>query len=391
MKDAPGTSDATPPALTGTGLEPGTVWEIAVSPEDRQDAAWRDRLLGQVRAALERKLREDPAATDLTWHTPLGTVEVRPRGGRPVPGAPLRLAFAPSVPNLAPPPADGPAPETPDALPALRLPDGPTRLLGERLVGLEEARRAVLLRWGCAWDGRLEAWARQAACHVPAALREHLGEGHAVSLFHGDPGTGKSALAKALADDYARRQGVGGTVLWLTTQARGQGLVGDFSRRLRAAFAQLVALPADELKLLIMDEADALTMRRSEASGHQEDRAATATLLQCLDEVAGRRRLAVILTSNVLVGIDPAVQRRANLFAFERPGGAALRVLLARWLPQLDGAALDRAALAAAGMTPADLERALGEAWLAAVDSQTGLAVEKAISVLREAARTGRV
>jgi len=179
--------------------------------------------------------------------------------------------------------------------------------------------------------------------------------------------------------------------VWLTTQARGQGLVGDFSRRLRAAFARIAALPDDELKLLVVDEADALTMRRSEASGHQEDRAATATLLQCLDEIAGRRRLAVILTSNVPDAIDPAVQRRANLFAFERPGEAARRALLARWLPHLDRAALDRAAREAAGMTPADLDRALGAAWLAAVGAETSLLPEEAISALRGAARTGSV
>ena len=389
---------AVPPAVL-----PETVWEVSVRPEDTNDPAWRSRLLGHVRTAVEVKLREDPAARGLTWPTPLGTVEARPRGDRTEPGGPIRLAFAPppaganggerAVSNrLTPSARQGDSGrDLAEALPALRLPDEPTRLLGERLVGLDTARQAVLLRWGCAWDGALEAWALKAQSPVSTAFRDYLANGHAVSLFHGVPGTGKSALAKVLADDYARRHGIGGTVLWLTTQARGLGLVGDFSRRLRAAFAQLAALPDDEVRVLVVDEADALTMRRSEANGHQEDRAATATLLQCLDEIAGQRRLAVILTSNVLNGIDPAVQRRSHLFAFELPDVEARTALLARWLPHLNASDLGRAALEATGMTPADIDRALGAAWLGAVGAGAGLTAAAAVSALRQGARTGSV
>ena len=373
---------------------PASLWEISLRPADCQDAAWRSGFLSQIRATLEQKFRDDPQAQHLIWRTPLGTVEVRPRPGHQG-GGPLKLAFAADAANLKSActvkPAGQAADEPDQALPGLRLPDDGVRDLGQRLVGLEETRRAVLLRWGCAWDGTLDAWARKVGCPVPPALRDLLGDGHAVSLFGGDPGTGKSALAKVVADDYARRQGIGAEILWLSTQARGLGLVGDFSRRLRAAFAQLAALPEDALGVLVVEEAEALTMRRSEGSGHQEDRSATATVLQCLDEIAGRRRLAVILTSNVPDAIDPAVRRRANLFAFGRPDAAARRTLLARWLPHLGGTELDRAALAAAGMTPADMDRALGEAWLAAVGAETGLEAEQAVAVLGAGARTDSV
>ena len=308
----------------------GDVWEIAVRTENGGDVAWRERLLSQVRAALEKKLRDDPQAQELTWRTPLGSVEVRPRGERRA-GAPLRLAFASAGRDLVlprPGAARGAGDEhddalPDDALPVLRLPDEQTTLLGQRLVGLEAAERGLLLQWGCRWDGALESWKRQTGTPVPPALQEQMQTGHALWLFHGDPGVGKSALARAAADAYCRRLGIAGTVLWLTTQARGEGLVGDFSRRLRAAFRQLAALPTDELKLLVVDEADALAMRRSEAQSHQEDKAATSTLIQALDETAGVRRLAVVLTTNSLASVDAAVQRRARLDRLRpaRPGG----------------------------------------------------------------------
>lgn len=372
-----------------------SIWEITLRPADCQDTAWRSHFLGHIRAALEKKLRDDSQAQELIWRTPLGTVEVRPRSGCRAGGL-LKLAFAAPVcalkaPGHAAVGAGDPAPEPDGALPSLRLPDEGTRLLGQRLVGLESVRRDVLLQWECRWDGGLEAWSRKAGSPVPPALHEQLRTGHALWVFHGDPGTGKSALAQVLADDYARRQGVAGTVLWLTTQARGTGLVGDFSRRLRAAFRQLAALPEDEIALLILDEADALAMRRSEAQSHQEDKAATSTLIQALDETAGRRRLGIVMTTNSLTNVDAAVQRRARIVAFGRPDAAARRTLLYRWLPHLTADELSAAAQAADAMTPADIERALGEAWLAAIGAGMSLTPEEAISCLRAAMRTGAV
>ena len=400
-----GRLDGNPDGEGGQGqaaTPPESVWEVSVRPEDANDPAYRSRLLSRVRSGLEAKLRDDPAARDLTWRTPLGTVEARLRGDRTETGGPIRLAFAEAdgagagvraVSNrLAPPVRQENADRDPDeALPALRLPDEPTRQLGERLVGLEDARRGILQRWESRWDGALDAWARKTGSLLPLALREHLNEGHELWLLAGDPGTGKSALTRCAADAYCRRQGVGGTVLWLGTQARGQGLVGDCGRRLRAAFRQLRALPEDELKVLIVDEADAIAMRRSEGQAHQEDRAATSTLIQALDEAAGTRRLSVMMTSNTVGNVDAAIQRRARLLAFGRPDTAARRALLARWLPHLSAGELDGAAVAADAMTPADIERAVAEAWLVAVGADRRLTAAATVSALRQAMRTGSV
>ena len=399
-----GRPDADPDEGCGRGQTAMTplecLWEVSVRPEDANDPAYRSRLLGHVRSGLEAKLRDDPAARDLTWRTPLGTVEAHLHGDRTQTGGPIRLAFAKAgdagagaraVSNRLAPPVRQGNPDPDEALPCLRLPDEPTRQLGNRLVGLEDARRGILQRWESRWDGALDAWARKTGSPLPLALREHLNEGHELWLLSGDPGTGKSALARCAADAYCRRQGVGGTVLWLGTAARGQGLVGDSGRRLRAAFRQLRALPGDELKVLLVDEADAVAMRRSEGQAHQEDRAATSTLIQALDEAAGTRRLSVMMTSNTAGNVDAAIQRRARLIAFGRPNTPARRALLARWLPHLSASELDAAAVASDAMTPADIERAVAEAWLAAVGADMPLTATGAVSALRQAERTGSV
>lgn len=180
-------------------------------------------------------------------------------------------------------------------------------------------------------------------------------------------------------------------MLSLTTEARGTGLVGQLSQRLRAGFEQLAALPDSGLRVLLIDEADALAMRRSEGQSHLEDKAGTGTILQALDALVGQRRLAVIMTTNLLTCIDAAVRRRAHLVAFPRPDLEARRLLLTPWLPDAPRRDLERAARAANAMTPADMERALLQAWLSAYGRDAVPSSADVVSALRSAARTGAV
>lgn len=370
-----------------------TVWEVSVCPSDTNSTSWRNPLLERLRPALKECMRRTPDARDFSFPSALGSVQVRLKEGTPSPSLPFRLAFAPNVPALSASPGLGfsSARETGAPLAALRLPDDVTQKLGQRLVGLENAQEEVLLRWGCQWDGGLFGWSSRTGCPVPPALSAYMQESHGLTVFHGDPGTGKSALARVVGDAYCRLKGIPGTALYLSTEARGEGLVGQFSQRVRAAFDQLRALPAGTLRLLIIDELDALAVRRSEAQAHQEDRAATAALLQLLDAVAGTPRLAVIATTNRLDALDPALVRRAHCVAFDRPDQEAREALLAEWMPAGNPLQLKEAAGAADGLTPADMEQTLARLYMAALSQGQSIRSAEVIRALSQAPRTQAV
>ena len=72
---------------------------------------------------------------------------------------------------------------------------------------------------------------------------------------------------------------------------------------------------------MLIDEADALAQSREDGQMHHEDRAGVNALIRGVD-LLNRRQLpvAVIMCTNRIKAIDPAIKRRASeLFLFERP------------------------------------------------------------------------
>ena len=370
-----------------SGVPTESVWDIRLERSGASEAQARGRLLDQLEQQLEARLRSEPASRSFVWDTPLYRVCAEKRGGEGWrPGMPLRLAY--SEERLASSPSPMATPPQGDGL--LTLPDDATARLGERLVGLEAIRDDILWRWRCRWDGEAQRWAEQRNMPLPPPFCAYLEAAPPTILFHGLPGTGKSALASVVADAYCRQAGIRGHLLRLGTEARGNGHVGDFGVQLRGAFDQLTSLPIGDLRLLVIDEADAIAMRRSEASAHQEDRAGTATLLQSLDTLAAHPRTAVILTTNLLNTVDMAVRRRSICYGFGRLDAVAQGRMLAAWLPWEEGT-LKKAVRRTEGLTPADMERALGQAYLTAIHADMPLTIDLVNTALQQAERTQAV
>ncbi len=116
----------------------------------------------------------------------------------------------------------------------------------------------------------------------------------------------------------------------LSLNARGSGAVGEMTRLISSAFKQVREAvgktrggdgKAGRGIILLIDEADALAQSREAAQMHHEDRAGVNALIRGIDDLAtDRLPVAVVMCTNRLDALDPAVRRRAAaVFEFARP------------------------------------------------------------------------
>lgn len=223
-------------------------------------------------------------------------------------------------------------------------PDAQDRL--DRLVGLDEqkARLAKVLALLVNPMG-LEAWSKKHHPEANGVVKAVLRRPPLVVLG-GDVGSGKSELAETIGDVVARQEKIEITLLPMSLSTRGQGRVGEMTRLLAAAFDYTVE-EATKVKaasgkargavILLVDEADALAQSREAAQMHHEDRAGVNAFIRGIDRLGnGRLPAAVIMCTNRLGALDPAVKRRAaEILAFTRPDEKQRRAVLAEPLRQL--------------------------------------------------------
>ncbi|SCY46672.1 AAA family ATPase [Paracoccus tibetensis] len=253
---------------------------------------------------------------------------------------------------------------------ALRLPDlagraAELRRLTDVAVGARDA--GPVLEDLCL-DGPVAAAARRLVADIAAWREGRIAWSQMTRslLIHGEPGTGKTWLARAVA-------GSAGLPLVTASLAEWQaaGHLGDMLREMRAAFARA---RSNAPCVLILDELDAAGSRASGDRHAVSYRAQViAGLLQELDGVLGLEGVLVLATTNDARAIDPALLRPGRIdrvLALPRPSPAAVRAILARLVAALPGAArgaitgadLDRLSRRAAGRSPAELDAALREA-----------------------------
>lgn len=220
----------------------------------------------------------------------------------------------------------------PDILPQERL---------SRLVGLDshKARLSVVLSVLVNPSG-LDAWARRHHPSAGAVLRTIRSRPPLVILA-GDVGSGKTELAETIGDQVARQEGIDITLLPLSLAARGQGRVGEMTQLISSAF-DYTATEASRLArssgksagavILLVDEADALAQSREAAQMHHEDRAGVNAFIRGVDRLGnGSLPAAVIMCTNRLAALDPAVKRRAaEILTFGRPDSEQRRAVLSR-------------------------------------------------------------
>lgn len=214
------------------------------------------------------------------------------------------------------------------------------------LVGLDDHKQRLMKILGLLINPEgLRKWAQSYHPQLNGSLSSILRRPPLVVLA-GDVGSGKTELAETIGDEVARQENIDVTLFPLSLATRGQGRVGEMTQLISAAFDHTVA-EASKLKaasgksrggiILLVDEADALAQSREAAQMHHEDRAGVNAFIRGVDRIGnGSLPAAVIMCTNRLGALDPALRRRAaEILQFQRPDDAQRRALLGRPLGEL--------------------------------------------------------
>lgn len=226
----------------------------------------------------------------------------------------------------------------------ITLPEPVRAMRYSRLVGLDDIKARLRKEATVLADpAALATWAARHHRQVTPSDESLtlLADRAPLLLFTGDVGSGKSALAESFGCDLGDRLGVPVTLYRLKLTTRGEGHVGEMTNLIGRAFAAVtgearLGRSSDgtllAITVLVVDEADALVQSREATQMHHEDRAGVDAFLQGIDDFAGTGLpLLVVMCTNRLAALDPAVKRRAAAtFEFGRPEGDQRRQILTR-------------------------------------------------------------
>ncbi len=158
------------------------------------------------------------------------------------------------------------------------------------------------------------------------ALCDLVAEQYPLVIFHGDVGTGKTAMAECIANRLVAESRSSDSMLFkLSNRVRGNGMVGEMGTLIAEAFRKVTQSAGKTRRaILIVDEGDSLAASRAQDHSHHEDKVAVNTLIQGIDDLRQYGgRVVVILCTNRLSILDPALRRRAAIIeTFSRPSDA---------------------------------------------------------------------
>ncbi len=220
--------------------------------------------------------------------------------------------------------------------------------------------------------------AKEAALEIVSALRDWkagLLDWSAVPrglLLAGEPGTGRTELARAMAGEAGIRMIEASYSKWQQP--------GALSRFLTAMDRSFEQARANAPAIIFIDEIDAFSSRRdADANGHNDsyDVKAITALLEQLDGMAAREGVVILGACNRLDLLDPAIYRSGRFDTVIRivhPGLEDLAAILGQHLGD-DGELINLTACAATalGQTGADCAAAVRKARMSARRSQRGI------------------
>lgn len=224
-----------------------------------------------------------------------------------------------------------------------QFPDYEAQMRLDRLIGLDDYKIRLTKMLSVLIDPRsMEKWVNKYHGDHYEVLEPILSRPPLIVLA-GDVGSGKTALAENISDKVARLNKIDITLLPLSLSSRGQGRVGEMTQLVSSAFHQTKDLArkyksesgkARGAVILLIDEADALAQSRESEQMHHEDRAGVNAFIRGIDSLASDvLPAAVIMCTNRLDALDPAVKRRAaEILLFKRPSAEQRKSVLEQTL-----------------------------------------------------------
>jgi AAA+ superfamily predicted ATPase len=216
---------------------------------------------------------------------------------------------------------------------ALQFPDPDARRRLGRLVGLDGHKDRLSKQLATILNPNgIEQWAKIHGYDQSRHLLDTFNSRPPLIILEGDVGCGKTELAETIPDSVSRLLDIELTLFPLSLSTRGQGLVGEMTRLVSSAFDEVLGY-AKKLSgsakplggvILLIDEADALAQTREASQMHHEDKAGVNALIRGINRLSvGKLPAAVVMCTNRLSALDPAIRRRAaDVIRFERPDEA---------------------------------------------------------------------
>jgi SpoVK/Ycf46/Vps4 family AAA+-type ATPase len=196
----------------------------------------------------------------------------------------------------------------------------------DSLVAIYEQKVALLNVLRFFFDtSRIHKWHKKHH-HSKLNFLGNVVNGTPLIILEGDVGCGKTALANCIATPLGKVLDKRVFCFETPSNIRGGGRVGEISNRITEAFSHVKSkLKTDNFGILLIDEADDLATDREQNQAHHEDRAGLNVLIKQIDSVSKEKiNLAVILITNRLKALDPAIVRRTTqVISFSRPNGEA--------------------------------------------------------------------
>ena len=223
-------------------------------------------------------------------------------------------------------------------LKASEFPDNDARRRLAGLVGIDDLKERLAKSIELILDAKLlDRWTATKN-EGKGELAAYFRKRQPLFLLVGDVGTGKTELAETIGDLVARESDLPITLYRMSLSSRGSGLVGEMTKLITGAFDAVVG-KAQNWKskagtragaILLIDEADALAQSRETAEMHHEDRAGVNALIRGIDDLTrAQLPVVVLMATNRLTAMDPAVRRRAaDILEFKRPGPDERKTIL---------------------------------------------------------------